>query len=323
MGLNLPFFSSCSRKRLLFLSSAFVPETDHRDTLDFFSLLTAKLTDALGSFYDIVLRVPKDNKSSSQQAQFLNMAIVHKNCYDAIIIAPIETHVLKGPLSAFMRSNPKYPVFTIDKNFEHYIDDFEDGKIPPSVTVDGLKGGLLAGKALRDYCASLNNGNPRVRVLQGLEGAEPRVEGFLREFKDFPNAVKLHKSLSFDTPSAKLRIQTDLAAKDFCDAYFCTNDEMALGVREALVAYERDGGGWPSGRPPVIIGFDGIGVVKSLIASGDKHIYGTIDVRIEEQVFKLADMVSQLFDNGKPFDKFDNPSKRNPVVEPRLISQSP
>lgn len=312
--------TGCTRRRLLFLSSAFVPATDHRDTLDFFTLLTSKLTERLSAYYDIVLRVPQDNKSGTQQAEFLGQAIRFMRCYDAIVIAPIETNALKAPLSAFMKANPKYPVLTIDKNFEEHLEAFNPHP-PPSVIVDGKEGGSLAGKALKRYCTSIGKRNPRVRILQGLEGAEPRVAGCKAEFSDIPGAVSIHKQLSFDSLSAQQRIKMDLEIKDFCDAYFCTNDEMALGVREALIAYEREGGQWPNDQPPIIIGFDGIGTVKSLIRNGDKYMYGTIDARLEDQVAALSDMINTLFIAKEPFTALSYPHTRATAVAPSFFGR--
>jgi ABC-type sugar transport system substrate-binding protein len=317
------FSNGCTRKRLFFLSSAFVPETDHQDTLDFFSLLTAKLAERLSaSNYDIVLRVPKHNKSGIQQVDFLTQAINAMGCYDAIVIAPIETDALKGLLSSFMRSNPKYPVLTIDKSFESHFKAF-DGNPPPSVVVDGEKGGSQAGRELRQYFASCGKRRPSVRVLQGLEGAEPRVKGFIKEFADLAGSVTMHNRLSFDMKSAKERIDSDLKNGEFCDAYFCTNDEMALGVREALTAFERAGGHWPEDRPPVIVGFDGIGAMRALIKSGDKHMYGTIDVRLDDQVTYLSNLINEVFHERKPFEEIlSNPLKRATVVEPIFFGRS-
>lgn len=70
---------------------------------------------------------------------------------------------------------------------------------------------------------------------------------------------------------------------------FAANDEMALGVRDAVIEHPS-----PWGKQCLVYGFDAVSEVLSLIEQGDVHMRGTVEQNNKALAAELAELVARL-----------------------------
>jgi ribose transport system substrate-binding protein len=272
----------------------------------FFSELTFALARSLASRNnsDLIVKVPLEDYSEDQQNQILR-EIVSRPTYRAIIWIPVWTERPERLLEIW-GSLMKLPLVTLDVDLHSLPTDSMpmDFVFPPFVGGDNAGGGELAADLLADYFEKRNQPNPIIAVFTGSFQAE-RHASFLAHLRD---------RLSQSTPPVVLDAKFDrYKAKEYAfrlmlnsirqskpvDAFFCTNDEMALGVISAL--HELEGLlTIPSGHEVKVVGYDGIKEMKRLIDSGDRFVLATIDVCISEQANRCADMVAGVLSGAMP-----------------------
>lgn len=159
---------------------------------------------------------------------------------DALIVAPAGAAQVVPVLNRI--ADQGIPIIIVDT-------DLEWERKLTYVGTDNREGGRLAGEFL---ARALPQGGKiaLVRGIPGVSSQDHRVEGFLQVLKDHPSLV-LVASQSGDSERSRAMavIEDILSANPTLDAVFATNDEMALGVVEAIAAHERQ-------DQITVIGFD-------------------------------------------------------------------
>lgn len=302
-------------KPIVYLSSA-VYAADHAGPLDYFSVVVNEIAIMLQkqqNVIDFVLKIPKSGKENevrSEQVILLQRIIANIDRYRALILAPFDTSAIANDLGDLMKQADTIPVLTIDKCFRNGGGQFE--KSPLGVMADWRQGGTVAAGLLMRHCALFGIKSPRVVILRGLEGSKERIDGFLSALEEVMGS-KVKDEVTelkgeFQRDSAMLSTLAFLSGRKTprkdVQAFFCCNDEMALGVRDALIPK-------PEAYQGIkIIGFDGIRDVAICLRKQendhfDPYLLNTVDVRVNMQVGKLYDMLGEFLNGRLP--KEDKP----------------
>lgn len=314
-------------KPIVLLSStlAFLGNSITTDGLTYFVTLVVSLVHTLmGDKHEVILKVPPyGGKSATKTAadfqhELLREIVDEYKRYSGIIIAPFETEKLCEEIHKLWRKDDKFPIVTIDKIYPTDYPYFKDRgvKSPPGVACDGRHNGGLAAKCVIDYLDKAKIPKPNVVILQGLEGSEPRILGFVDKIKHHNSNAdeekQIHVSVSDEMPflsseasnkaESYLRPDADWdelndghygemlkdqpqKRRGGVDVFFCCNDEMALGVCERLEHELREKRVL---HATVVVGFDGIPEVNRRISDNDHWLLNTIDVKLRGQVDELV-----------------------------------
>ncbi len=185
--------------------------------------------------------------------------------YDAIIIAPADSRRLVPVCKKAMEKG--MVVINIDNPFHQETLRSHEIAIP-FVGSDNRAGGAMVGSYIRQ---KLNDeGNVLiVEGIRGVENAELRKQGFMESLTQgskirilSSEAANWHKDEAFSLTTRLLGEFPDI------DAILCANDNMALGVVEALHLTEKAGRIW-------IGGYDNIEEARQEIRV--KHMHATIE----------------------------------------------
>ena len=151
--------------------------------------------------------------------------------YGAIVIAPMESRKL-GPILK-KAIDQKIVVINIDNPLDQDIQT-QYGLAIPFVGSSNAKGASLVG----DYIRRQLRGKGRVVIIEGISGAhnsELRKSGFLQAVKAGGGIeVVASVSANWHTEDAFAQMTRLLEKGVGMDAVFCANDQMALGVLQAL-----------------------------------------------------------------------------------------
>ena len=298
------------------------------DSLAFFSLMTTEVVNQAqreGRFkLEVVLKIPEleqFSKTASEQQKILQAVLDHHRNYSAILICPFNVADLKSRLEKFRRDNPHYPIYTIDQCFQKpWITDGsqQHNTLPKGVLCNWAEAGEIAATHLYDYLAMAKVSKPSIWILLGNFGMEDREHYFEKKLKELTNSCAILKlNGQFQQEFAKQQILDAHSKHNYLPhAVFCTNDEMALGVHDALTDIESRNKGSTFGIK--IIGFDGIHDITTHLGKRDDvqpkratYYLNTIDVHIRAQVIQVMQLV---------VEHLTDPSYREPetakLVEP-------
>ena len=314
------------KKPIVFISStlAFLEDQESTEGLDYFTSLVTATTQKLRNFgHEVILKVPRYERQESieapgsHQVELLREVEKNRRNYGGLLIAPFDTDAVCEVILRLCHKKD-FPIATVDKGYDR--DDLRfvsAGVIPPPAAVcDGLYNGGLAAKSIIRYLKDIGKLQATVVILQGLQGSVPRIQGFLKEISSHNTrcgqgnnvSTVVSKEIPFrQEPARKMALryikeedwsalidpilmdtipQADRAKPGAIDAFFCCNDEMALGVRDALeecLMQER------RPEPAVVVGFDGIGAVKrKILREKDPWLLNSVDVKLTTQVDHLV-----------------------------------
>jgi ABC-type sugar transport system substrate-binding protein len=252
--------------------------------------------------------------TAENQRSLLREAMDKLAAYGGLIIAPFDTESLWEDLADLRVRYPDFPVVTVDKDYNPQDKRFKARGVspPPGCVCDGRYGGALAADCILEYLIQTEAVTPNVVVIQGLEGSLPRVKGFRERIREYNSSAapgrRVHVSVSRPIPfrqapageeaekyllGSNSAVYNDHRFSDSSprqgfgqvDAFFCCNDEIALGVRDRL---DRMFDGEKRLLPTAVVGFDGIGAVKKRIREKDLWLINTIDVKLSTQVMKVV-----------------------------------
>lgn len=326
-------------KPIALLSStlSFFGGGNRTEGLDYFTTLVMTIVQKLKSYHqDVILKVPiyaSDDallSAAHHQRELLRETIEHLDSYCGLIVAPFKLEYLDEDLAQLMKdvkdNKRRFPVCTIDKAYgSEEAAAFQKLGVtpPPGFICNGEYDGGLAADSIIAYVKRAQIFEPNVVVVQGLQGSEPRIQGFVRRIAeynlDLPDAAsKIYVAVSKETPflaeeakavaeqfisddqswteliDSRYEIQNPQRQPRRVDAFFCCNDEMALGVCE----YLEDEPPATDGFSPVVVGFDGIASVRRRIEKKDQWLLNTVDVRVREQVDGLVKALLDGLENG-------------------------
>jgi ABC-type sugar transport system substrate-binding protein len=230
--------------------------------------------------------------------------------YGALIIAPFSMAGLVERIERFRETNRSLLVAAIDKGFAQ-LTEGNGNHLSPVISVEnhGEFNGELAATCLYEYCCEAPGiRRPKIVILRGREGSEARMRGFrnkLGEYKGtaFEPQVVESEAMNFtkeDGESYAARyLEVEHHARSLgsesaqVHAFFCCNDEIALGARSALFKQLKRGQLPPA--PTVIVGFDGIRDVTRLLDSDEEpYLLNTIDVMVQSQVTRLVEELKRF-----------------------------
>jgi ribose transport system substrate-binding protein len=189
------------------------------------------------------------NKEAQQLADVANFI---KQNVDMIIINPTNTESITPVVE--MANTKNIPVITVDRKSS-------GGEIICHIESDNLEGGRMAARVL----VQLLKGKGSVIEIEGIPGtsaAHERGMGFNQELRKYPEiTVVAREAANFDRQEAQ-EVMQGLIEKDIgFDAVFAHNDNMILGVIDALEEMNVH-------SPRVLIGFDAIPEAVQAVKQG-------------------------------------------------------
>jgi ABC-type sugar transport system substrate-binding protein len=176
--------------------------------------------------------------------------------------------------------------------------------IPPLVISDNRYGSNALGKRMGEYLKSRIDANHVSLLL--LPGAADRrdsvdrLDGFLEGIQQVIASTECTILESCDW-NRELAFTTTLKyfhekPNHKIDVIFAANDEMALGVRDALVSIGNSG--TYAHRLPRVCGYDAIEETRRLIMLNDPLFIGSVDQALSPMARKVAELVLQIRDSS-------------------------
>lgn len=166
-----------------------------------------------------------NSAENSDSKQLMDLAQFQKSHPDIIILNPTNAEsVVPGVEMAVMN---KIPVITVDRKSA-------GGKILCHVGPDNFEGGRMAARLLADILKEKGN-IIEIEGIPGTSSSHDRGYGFNDELKKFDNIkIIAREAANFDREQAKQVMSKLLRENVYFDAVFAHNDNMILGVADAL-----------------------------------------------------------------------------------------
>lgn len=193
------------------------------------------------SFYsDLSVEIRSANDNTQKQIEDIEYFIQNKA--DLIVVSPNEAYGLVPVIERTMSSN--IPVVLLDRKLD--TDNYTAYVGADNYDMAHRLGIYLAGKI---------HGKGNVVVIRGLQNSTAdteRYQGFADALKNYPNIhIVAEKFGDFFRDEAKEQMDSVIATDISIDAVFAMNDQMALGVSDALPFYR-------GSKRPFIIGIDAL-----------------------------------------------------------------
>ena len=191
--------------------------------------------------------------TAGQATTLESLASERASCY---VVNPITPTNLIGPLDHLPQETP---IVNIDSPIDRQAADAVGVAITTYVGTDNV----AAGDAAADAMAGLVDRGARVAVITGIPGdvgSGDRTQGFKAGARG-RFAVVQTVSADFERKRARLAAGELLRADPGLRGVFAVNDEMALGIADAVVAAGRKG-------RVAVIGMDGIRPALAAIKRG-------------------------------------------------------
>ena len=235
---------------------------------------------------DLVLKLPDRDYDASAQSRHLERLAARRREYLGGVIFAADPSRLRKDLVAFCRKSRLPVVFTDIEPFGREQDYPENAAYVGYDTGElGARAGKWLVKQLRDI------EHPEVLVIASVEH-DARQRNFVRELKQrWPDVnptvddqCAFSRSRAYGAVRAHLR---RLGSTRHLDAVFCTNDEMALGVVDALTPSDAT-------RNTVVIGIDGVLEARMLIDSGESPLRATVVQDAPRLASNIVDVLQKM-----------------------------
>ncbi len=217
------------------------------------------IAEGLGISLTIDAQAAQDE--SDEEGQLTIMMNMINKAYDGIVFSPISDSNLTTAVDACIDND-----ITVVN-----INDGVAQNTPYFVGPNAYTNGVLAA----DWIADKIGNEGQVAIVVGkvsAYAARERTSGFKDELAIVaPNVeVVAEQSADWDRQTSKELAETWLIQYPELDAVFCNNDDMALGVVEAVRAYEKE-----TGKHIYVVGVDGNEEAYESIRNGGQD--ATID----------------------------------------------
>ena len=226
---------------------------------------------------DLTVKSAENNDSK----QLMDLADIINGQPDLIIVNPTHGASVVPGIEMAVKNN--IPVITVDRTSA-------GGKILCHIAADNFEGGRVAAQLLAD----LLNKKGRIVEIEGIPGtsaAHDRGYGFNDEIKKFSDIKVVARDVAnFDRDQAKQAMIRLLAEHVDFDAVFAHNDNMILGVADALSEFK-------SSQNKILVGFDGI--KEAVQAVKTKKISATIAQHPGEMGQKVIEITAKYFRGEK------------------------
>lgn len=222
--------------------------------------------------YDMVLKIPDRDYSGASQIRLLDGILSRRHEYAGGFIMVNEADAIRADLAAFC-GKAGMPVVFID------AEPFDSESAYPAGTAfvgcDDGQIGATAGRWVARYLRRARIRRPAVLVISG--GHYRQREQMFQETleSEIPGAQFVSTCGKFDRVQACEVARTELqrlhADGRKLHAVFCANDEMALGVADALQFSDI-----PWALDTVVAGVDGTPDARALIQAGPSPFRATV-----------------------------------------------
>lgn len=205
--------------------------------------------------FDLVVNGIKNETDLGEQVSLVEQMVASR--VNAIVIAPADSKALVPVLKRALAAG--IVVVNIDNRLDAAAMK-EAGITIPFVGPDNRAGAAAVGRAL---AAKLAKGDP-VAIIEGITTADngrQRRLGFEDAVREAGLNLVSTQSGQWEMERANTVAASLLNAHPNLKAFFCANDNMALGAVAAIKAAGREG-------KVLVAGFDHISAIKSLLASG-------------------------------------------------------
>lgn len=258
--------------------------------------------------WDSVVKMPAADYSAPHQDRDFLELIRERKSYVGAIVVPIEPAARQGVLRRFPNEFGRPVVFIDVAPFEHAAAYPQQSCF---VGFDGRAGGGLAADAMVRAFRARDETQARVLVLTSSVQSD-RQGGF----KDRLQALLPGASVTVDEGGRFLREEASRLARHHFDGarrnrtplsgVFCTNDEMALGVLDALPVLPQ-----AHREMLVVVGFDGIQEARLLIERGDRNLVNTVVQDVERLAATAVERLDALSRRQE--------AEKVTLLEPRLF----
>jgi ABC-type sugar transport system substrate-binding protein len=238
---------------------------------------------------DVTFLVPSEAYSGQQFLDRLDELAGKQSGFKGGLIAPTLSGVNPDELRARI-ARFRIPIVLVD------INPFDGASLPDKafyIGVDNFEGGKLAGSWVR---AAMNGVSaPRVLVLCNRDQPK-RFDGFLAGLGPGPETVSVE--CAFSARAGREATISALRNDASFHAIFAVSDEIALGAIDALSIV---GGGTGAGRT-IVVGFDGIPVVRTLIDLKISPLRNTVKQDAYQMGERAMSLLRQVVDGSLPSD---------------------
>jgi ABC-type sugar transport system substrate-binding protein len=267
--------------------------TPTRPSSDFFEKVVeefATKSDEHG--YDLVLKTPKGEYQTHSSILTVKNLCEELTYRDAMVLIPARAEAHYPPLEEYLKRSRHCDVITFDLPME-----LEHGKLPYAKGADA-EGGKLAADAAEWYLDSIKlTRNARILLVKGL-WADKRAECFKESLEERKKDIifsSLPRKCPWDTDGAYFAVREYIDvnnSSEEIDLIFCSNDEMALGARLAILEGRRNEVG--SVKNTRVIGFDGTDAFRYLLRGHDTVLLNSVDVGVRHQVQRAMEILLTL-----------------------------
>ncbi|HWO69039.1 MAG TPA: sugar ABC transporter substrate-binding protein [Umezawaea sp.] len=242
---------------------------------------------------DLVLKVPDREHDAAAQAHDLRRILATRAGYFGGVISPTELERLRPYLVEFCTELALPVVFTDMDPFD------EESEYPDNAAFVGYLSsdlGAEAGRWLVDHLRHKGLRHPNVLILASHEhlDRQNRCAEQLRAGLDtvsitIDDTCDFSRSRAYNAFQAHIRVASARHVR--LDVVFCTSDDMALGVVDALRETTS-----PSTVDTVVIGVDGIPEVMKMIAGGVGPMRATVVQDSHRLAESAADVLQRMVD---------------------------
>lgn len=215
----------------------------------FFSILLKGAQEA-AELYGVKLHFA--DARNQEARQLIDIANFIKAKANLIIVNPTNTESISPAVE--MANRNRIPVITVDRKSAA-------GNILCHIASDNIEGGRMAARVLAKHLKSKG----KVIEIEGIPGtsaSQDRGAGFNQELQKYSEIkVVLREAAYFDRKEAKVIMRQFLEDGIEFDAVFAHNDNMILGVIDALEEMNIE-------APRVLIGFDAIPEAVQAVKQG-------------------------------------------------------
>ncbi len=218
---------------------------------DYWNMVSAGAYKAADEFgVDVNILGPESETQTMKQIAIIEDSITKGA--DAIVLAALQPASTMPVLAE--ADSAGIPVVLIDTGIAEYKNQ---------VSYVGTKNIDASAKA-GEYIASKLKAGDKVAIVRGVEGSpthDDRAKGCIDKLNEYGIDVVTIQPANSERGIAVTVAENILLATPDVKAFYCTNDEMALGVLEAVKGEGRSG--------MIIVGFDGSGDALNSIANGE------------------------------------------------------
>lgn len=242
---------------------------------EFWLMLAAGMEEAAGELGATSIDVQATRTETDTAGQLSIAETMLENDYKALLLSPLTNDNLDTAVKTALSKDT--PVVNVNCEYIADCDTF----------VGGLQ--IEIGQKAADYIASKIGEEGPVAILEGVPGtftSIQRVNGFQERIKDYPNIeVVASQTANYEVEEGMNVASNILTQHPDIKAFYCCNDNMALGAIEALRSQDLVG-------KVVVVGVDGTGDAYKSIEAGE--MTATVDQFPQVNGYAAVDVALRL-----------------------------